>query len=42
MLEAKQATSQYHPFIKYTREKWNEISEEIWNDDYILDSPFMG
>jgi len=42
MLEAKQATSQYYPFVEYTREKWNEMSEEIWNDDYILESPFMG
>lgn len=40
--EAREAKPQYYSLVEYTRDELNQISNEVYNDDYILDSPFMG
>lgn len=41
MHEARRAISQHHAFIEYARDETQEIFDEILNDDYILEFPFI-
>lgn len=39
--EAKKAKPQIYTLVKYARDEWNQILDEVLNDDYILRMPTL-
>lgn len=39
--EARRAIPQYDLIKNYVHDEWSQIFDEILNDDYILNSPFL-